>query len=118
MQTEVHSSKGFGMESFVLRTFVFGRHRLGHLSFSSRQNVLTEFWYSHRFSCCCAVCPLFIASYGKNGIETLFVITKVSIGPFFKKVNKKISPIDTLVIANTKFDTFLTTDSSQVTCFQ
>ena len=50
-------------------TFVCSENEVGHLcfvSFSSRQNVLTEFWYSHRFSCCCAVSLLFIVSCGKK----------------------------------------------------
>ena len=68
------------------RTFVCSENEVGRLSFvsfSSRQNVLTEFWYSHRFSRCCTVSHLFIVSCGKNGDKTLFVITKECIGPFF-----------------------------------
>src|SRR5262245_25285568 len=51
------------------RTFVCSDNEVGHLSFvsfSSRQNVLTEFWYSHRFSRSRAVSPYYIVSCGEK----------------------------------------------------
>ena len=59
----------FCLRSPQARTFVCSENEVGHLSFvsfSSRQNVLTEFWYSHRFSRCCAVSHLFIVGCGKK----------------------------------------------------